>query len=285
MSEYVYEPFADSAEYRTVNREIIRRWIKLISDAGTRQIDRLLDLATGVGTMVDVFLEYLPPEWRQPQVCCVDLSKEALEQSRARLQDKVEALELIQSPIEELDLPENSVDVAMWGNGIHYLDEAAQKKALNRIRSILKPGGWFFFNSAFYAESRPEDTLPFYRAQIAKAVRKLKSLGVRRDAKEGRVQASNFLDQAYYQNLLQQTGFAVEEMKKVAARLYKSAWESISGFSQYAAGALHGYPVDVAAEVLSDAVGPSLEEHGVTDEKGQLYIPRNWLSAAARVEK
>lgn len=285
MSEYVYEPFADSAEYRAVNQEIIRRWIKMVSDAGTRQIDRLLDLATGVGTMVDVFLENLPKGWRQPKVCCVDLSDEALEQSRRRLENKVEHLELIQSPIEELELPENSVDVAMWGNGIHYLDEEAQKKALLQIRQVLKPGGWFFFNSAFYADSRPADTLSFYRAQIAKAVRKLKSLGIKRDAKEGRVEASNFLDQAYYQNLLKQTGFAVEEMKKVAARLYKSAWESISGFSQYAAGALHGYPVDVAAEVLSEAVGPSLEEHGVRDEEGRLYIPRNWLSAAARVEK
>lgn len=285
MSEYVYEPFADSPEYRAVNQEIIRRWIKMITDAGTKQIDRLLDLATGVGTMVDVFLENLPKGWAQPKVYCVDLSESALEQSRRRLADKVEDLELKQCRIEELDLPENSVDVAMWGNGIHYLDEETQEKALTRIHRVLRPGGWFFFNSAFYAESRPEETLPFYRAQIAKAVRRLKTLGVGRNSKEGRVEASNFLDQAHYQNLLKQTGFAVHEMKKVAARLYKSAWESISGFSQYAAGALHGYPVDVAAEVLSEAVGPSLEEHGVRDEEGRLYIPRNWLSAAARVEK
>lgn len=285
MSEYVYEPFADSPEYRAVNQEIIRRWIKMLTDAGTKQIDRLLDLATGVGTMVDVFLENLPKGWTQPKVCCVDLSDTALEHSRRRLEGKVESLELKQSRIEELDLPENSVDVAMWGNGIHYLDEETQEKALTRIRRVLRPGGWFFFNSAFYAESRPEETLPFYRAQIGKAVRRLRALGVSRNAQEGRVEASHFLDQEHYQNLLKQTGFAVQEMKKVAARLYKSAWESISGFSQYAAGALHGYPVDVAAEVLSEAVGPSLEEHGVPDEEGRLYIPRNWLSAAARVEK
>lgn len=285
MSEYVYEPFADSAEYRAVNQEIIRRWIRMITETGTRQIDRILDLATGVGTMVEVFLKNLPTGDKQPQVVCVDQSAEALEQTKRRLENKVEDLQLKQSLIEELDLPENSVDVAMWGNGIHYLDEEAQLNALTSVRRVLKPGGWFFFNSAFYAESRPEETLPFYRAQIAKAVRKLKALGVGRDSKEKRVEASNFLDQAYYQKLLEQTGFAVQEMKKIAARLYKSAWESISGFSQYAAGALHGYPVDVAAQVLSEAVGPSLEEHGVRDEKGDLYIPRNWLSAAARVDK
>jgi ubiquinone/menaquinone biosynthesis C-methylase UbiE len=285
MSEYIYEPFAESEGYKKVNEAIIRRWIRMITESGTRQIDRLLDLATGVGTMVELFLKNLPQGWNEPQVICLDQSAEALEQAERRLKENVGDLQLKQGLIEELDLPEESVDVAMWGNGIHYLDENAQFGALSSVRRVLKPGGWFFFNSAFYAGSRPEETLPFYRAQIGKAVRKLKALGVRRDAKEGRVEASNFLDQAHYQNLLEQTGFTVEEMKKVAARLYKSAWESISGFSQYAAGALHGYPVDVAAEVLSEAVGPSLEEHGSPDENGELYIPRNWLSAAARVEK
>lgn len=285
MSEYMYEPFADSEEYKQVNDAIIRRWIRLVADAGTAQIDRLLDLATGVGTMVDVFLKNLPTGWKEPQVICVDQSAEALEQAERRLKNKVEELQLEQGLIEALDLPENSVDVAMWGNGIHYLNEEAQFNALTSVRRVLKPGGWFFFNSAFYAGSRPEETLPFYRAQIGKAVRRLKALGVRRDVKEGRVEASHFLDQAHYQNLLEQTGFAVQEMKKVAARLYKSAWESISGFSQYAAGALHGYPVDAAAEVLSEAVGPSLEEHGMRDDQGRLYIPRNWLSATARAEK
>ncbi|MFP4409097.1 MAG: class I SAM-dependent methyltransferase [Spirochaetaceae bacterium] len=285
MSEYVYEPFADSPEYREVNEMIVRRWMRMITETGTRQIDRLLDLATGVGTMVDVFLKNLPAGLKQPSVLCVDQSSQALEQTERRLKGRVHDLQLKQGLIEELDLPKESVDVAIWGNGIHYLDEEAQFKALTSVRRVLKPGGWFFFNSAFYADSRPEETLPFYRAQIAKAVRKLKALGVGRDSKEKRVEASNFLDQAYYQRLLEQTGFAVQEMKKIAARLYRSAWESISGFSQYAAGALHGYPVDLAAEVLSEAVEPSLEEHGTRDENGELYIPRNWLSAAARVEK
>ncbi|MGM0675228.1 MAG: class I SAM-dependent methyltransferase [Spirochaetota bacterium] len=282
MAEYVYEPFADTEEYRDVNTTIVKEWIQMMVDAGARHIDRLVDLATGVGTMVEIFLDNLPSDWKQPTVTCVDKSPEALEQTRKRLGDRVERLELIESPIEDLDLPENSADVAMWGNGIHYLTQESQEKALLRVRRVLTPNGWLLFNSAFYADSRPEETLPFYRAQISNAVRKLRSLGVGRQDKTGRPQAGTFPDQAHYQWLLQQAGFGVEEMKKVVARLYKSAWENISGFSQYAAGALHGYQTDIAAKVLREAVEPSLEQHGFRDEQNRLYIPRNWLAAAAR---
>ncbi|MFP4011443.1 MAG: class I SAM-dependent methyltransferase [Spirochaetaceae bacterium] len=285
MSEYQYEPFADTEEYRRVNTEIVRRWIDVLREAGTRQINRLLDIATGVGTMVELFLENLPQGWRQPAVVCVDANPDALEQTRDRLADRVAELECVESRAQEMELAPNSVDVAVWGNGIHYLDEEAQKNALGRISRALKSGGWLFFNSAFYAESRPADTIPFYRAQIANAVRRLKALGVRREEKSAHAQAGDYPDQSRYRSLLEQAGFAVEEMSKYAARLYQTAWENISGFSQYAAGALHGYRVDVAAQVLREAVGPSLEQHGFRDENGRLYIPRNWLAVAARAVK
>jgi SAM-dependent methyltransferase len=171
----------------------------------------------------------------------------------------------------------------MWGNGIHYLDEESQQKAILNLRRILKPGGWFLFNSAFCAESRPEETLPFYKAQIANAVRQLRSLGADRDKSMPKPDAASFLDKTYYQNMLQQAGFRVQEMKDLAARLYKTAWEHISGFSQYAAGALHGYRADIAAKALREAVGPSLEEHGQRDEQNRLYIQRNWVATIAQL--
>jgi hypothetical protein len=183
-----------------------------------------------------------------------------------------------------MKLEENSVDVAMWGNGIHYLGPEAQEQALATVRHALKPGGWFFFNSAFTAESRPPESLPFYKAQIANAVRRLKELGATREKKE-RPNAGVFQDRGYYQRLLQNVGFAVQDLRKEAARLYKSAWENISGFSQYAAGALHGYQPEVAAKALREAVSPSLEKYGVRDTNNRLYIPRDWLAAAARVTK
>ncbi len=282
-SEYVYEPFADTEEYQAVNQAIVRRWVEVMVENGTQKVDRLIDVATGVATMTKLFVRNLPKGWSPPSVVCVDQSQEALEQAEKRLQGVVPSVELVHAPIEELQLSENTADVAMWGNGIHYLDSEQQRRAVENIRRLLRPGGWFCFNSAFLEESRPPETLSFYRAQVAKAVRALRSLGIKRDKRTDPVAASTFQPQEHYEKLLQQAGFSVQEMKRIAARLYQTAWEHISGFSQYAAGALHGYRPDVAAKAMRDAVESSLEEYGLRDENGKLYIPRYWLEAIARI--
>lgn len=283
LEQYVYEPFAETEEYREVNERSVRMWIDSMIENGATGIQRLVDLASGVGTMVQLFLDNLPAGWKQPEVVCVDMSASALAQTRERLQPRVENLRLVNSTVEELDMGEERADVAMWGNGIHYLSEESQKQTVYNLRNILKPGGWFLFNSAFCAESRPPETFPFYKAQIAKAVRYMRSLGLDRDKNMPKPQAASFRDQSYYQNLLQQAGFRVQDIKNLAARLYRTAWEGISGFSQYAAGALHGYRADVAAKALRDAVAQSLEEHGSRDENDNLYIQRNWVAMIAQL--
>ena len=51
-------------------------------ERGTENIRCLLDIATGVGTMAELFLKNLPREWEEPHIVCVDKSKEALELAR-----------------------------------------------------------------------------------------------------------------------------------------------------------------------------------------------------------
>jgi ubiquinone/menaquinone biosynthesis C-methylase UbiE len=281
-TEFLYEPFAETAEYRTVNGTIVRAWIDSIVEKGPKEVDHLLDIATGVGTMVQIFLENLPKHWKQPTVLCLDQSQEALQQAKTSLESQVKNLELLLSRAEEFQLPANSVDVAMWGNGIHYLTSEAQEKALRAIKKVLKKGGWLCFNSAFYAESRPPETLPFYRAQVKYAVEYLHTLGLGRDRSEARPVASAFLPKVHYENLLHKVGFKIEEVREVAMGVKKTAWEHISSFQQYAAGALHGYRADVAAEAMRESVLPALEEHGSRDEDGNLSISRNWLAISAR---
>ncbi len=283
QTQYIFEPFAETAEYRAVNGEIVRRWVEIMRQKGAREIGHLLDIATGVGTMVQLFLSHLPRDWKQPSVICLDKSPEALEQVKVQLDSTLGGrLQLLHSSAEKIDLPENSLDVAVWGNGIHYLDAKTQEEALHSIKRVLRPGGWFFFNSAFYAESRAPETLRFYRAQVRKAVRYLRALGVERERKESRPKASNFLPVSHYENLLEKVGFKVEEVKEVGARMYRTAWEHISNFQQYAAGALHGYRAEAAAEAMREAVALALEEHGQRDEQGNPFIPRNWLAVSAR---
>jgi ubiquinone/menaquinone biosynthesis C-methylase UbiE len=284
QTKYVFEPFAETADYRAVNGEIVRGWLEMMRRHGAREIGHLLDIATGVGTMVQLFLMYLPKGWKQPSVVCLDQNNDALEQAKNRLTPILKSgLRLLHSSAEEIHLSDNSLDVAVWGNGIHYLDAVNQEKALRSIRGVLKSGGWFFFNSAFYAESRAPETLSFYRAQVTRAVRYLRALRVQRERKEARPIASNFLPLSHYENLVERVGFKVEEVREVGARLYRTTMEHISNFQQYAAGALHGYPAEAAAEAMREAVALALEEHGERDEQGKRFIPRNWLAVGARV--
>jgi SAM-dependent methyltransferase len=278
---YVYEPFADTPEYIAVNRSIVREWIDELVAAGTRGVNSLLDLGSGVGTMVQLFLESLPRGWPQPAVTCVDMSGEALEHAKRRLAPSVRQLEVITSPVEELELSRR-FDVVMWGNGIHYLDESQLLIAMRNVRDALNDGGWFFFDTAFTEESRPSDTMPFYRAQIQRAMRFLRSIGVEREKQKAAPQSSRFLPAEHYEAALKEVGLAVESMRLTAVRLYQTAWEHISGFVQYASGALHGYPAELAGEAMREAVEPAIEEHGRRDEENRPFVIRRWLSGVAR---
>lgn len=280
---YVYEPFAETQEYQDVNRAIVRGWVDTMIAAGTRQVRSLIDVACGVGTMACLFLENAPAAWGRPQVTLVDMSGEAIEQATPRVQPLASGLHSICGRIQDVELPGAQFDVALWGNGIHYLDEDEQERALAALRHAMRPGGWLLFNSAFTAESRPADTIPFYRAQIARAARYLQSMGIRRRRTETRPNSSRFLPQAHYADLLTRVGFSVHEISSVAARLYQTAWEHISGFAQYAAGALHGYAEEAASSAMRLAVAPAIEQYGERDKENRPYVTRNWLSAIARV--
>ena len=282
-TEFVYEPFADTEEYNTVNSDLIGTWIESLKERGHERVDRLLDIATGVGTMAKLFLDNLPTHWSTPTVVCLDQSKEALEQTKRNLQGKTTNVEFMHSRVQDMDLPENSIDVALWGNGIHYLDADEQEEALVKVKRALKSGGWLFFNSAFYAESRPPETIAFYRAQVRRAVEYLKSKGINRDRMDVRPSASNFFAKEYYEDLVKKAGFSLEDAREKVVRLSGVAMEHISTFQQYAAGALHGYNPPDAAEAMKVSVAPAMEQHGEPDANGILAVRRNWLSISASV--
>ena len=279
---YNYEPFADTEDYKKVNGDIICSWVDIMVDRGMEKIDNLLDIATGAGTMVQLFFSCLPTQWKKSVVMCLDQSSEALKLAQQKLDSQIERLNFINSPIEELELPENSIDIAVWGNGIHYLNEESQIRSLKRIKKALKPGGWFFFNTAFYEEARPPNTLPFYRAQVKNAVQFLREKGIKRVKVEQKAEAAKFHPKSYYEDLVETAGFKMVEAKEFAAHLRQDAWEHISAFQQYAAGALHGYPTEDASTAMKYAVEPSILMHGEKDKDGKLFVIRNWLAISAR---
>ena len=279
--EYNYEPFADTEEYRRVNGECINSWVQIMKKKGVSSIEALLDVATGAGTMVQLVFDNLPDSWKKAAVMCLDQSSEALKLAQSKLEKTVDRLKLVHSSIEDMRIPDQSIDIAVWGNGIHYLSEIDQLDSIKRIKRALKPGGLLFFNTAFYEEARPADTLPFYRTQVKNAVHYLRERGVKRQKSDIKTEAAKFLPKSYYEDLVEQAGFKLVDATEFAVEMHREAWEYISAFQQYAAGALRGYPIKDAIEAMRGSVQPALEQHGQVDEDGELFITRKWLAISA----
>jgi len=270
--DYNYEPFADTEEYKQVNSECITSWVEIMKQKGVK----------GLEGMVQLVFDNFPQSWKKTAVLCLDQSSGALKLAQSKLEKTVETLKMVHSSIQDMTIPDQSVDIAVWGNGIHYLSAADQLDCVKRIRKALKPGGFLFFNTAFYEEARPADTLPFYRTQVKTAVKYLRDNGVQRVKTDTKTEAAKFLPRSYYESLVEEAGFKLVDAKEFAVDMHKEAWEYISAFQQYAAGALRGYPIDDAVNAMRDSVGPSIELHGERDQNGEPYITRKWLAISAQ---
>jgi ubiquinone/menaquinone biosynthesis C-methylase UbiE len=275
-----FEAFADIPAYQQVNASIIQRWLDLIRSTDKKSPLRILDLATGKGTIPRLILERWPSDWPAPEIVCLDQKKEALAAAREELAKFADVKPvLVNSPVQELSFEPASIDLCTWGNGIHYLDAEAQVRALVRIKEVLRPGGWFAFNTAFHREGRPAQTHAFYQQQIKHAVRAL--AGISRE-KKARPPAGSFMPRTHYEDIARQAGLDVVDAEDFTVPLDIDAMEKLSSFPQYAAGALHGYPTEPAMEALTAAVAPAMTNYGERDENDKPFVSRVWLAIAAR---
>lgn len=128
-----YHAFAFTAEeFGLVHR--VRRWLEarrlLGACAGLPGDARILDVGCGDGFHLDLLRQYGAPGWR---LVGVDPSPRALDAARRR------GLEAERSPVENLAIPDGSVDLAFLIQTIEHL--ADPRAALVAIRRVLKPGG------------------------------------------------------------------------------------------------------------------------------------------------
>jgi hypothetical protein len=166
---------------------------------------------------------------------------------------------------------------------IHNLPPDEKQRFLADVYRVLKPGGFFWFNTTFYEGAFSEGTASsFNYGAISAAVRLIQRMTppvVRK--REGRAEARNWLSPDQYMELVSGQGFEIRSGYERTVRCYLESWKAFYGYSEFAAGALHGYPIDVACEVLPQAAEISMEQHGMPDERGERYIPRRWFEVIA----
>ena len=123
---------------RLLMPRVFRPWGELLLDRiGLQHGDKVLDVATGPGTLARAAAERTGP---QGEVHGVDLSGPMLAQARAKPPIPEGApLAYVQGPADALPYPDATFDVVCCQQGLQFFPD--QPKALAEMRRVLKPGG------------------------------------------------------------------------------------------------------------------------------------------------
>ena len=106
----------------------------LLDAVGDRPVERLLDIGTGTGRILELFAN------RIDSGLGVDLSREMLNVARSRLdQRRLANCAVRHGNVYDLDVDPASVDVAVLHHVLHFLDDPAA--AIAQAARALRPGG------------------------------------------------------------------------------------------------------------------------------------------------
>ena len=256
--------------YIHVNEKLVERLLKRLRDCLNV---RLLDVAAGTGLMTSLAFEQARAIGIRLQSTLLDLDLPAL--ALAREEMSVPSTNYVFASADHLPFDE-SYDAIIFANALHLLDEDAKLKALAEARRVLKPGGLFAMNSAFYEGTYPEESKPFYSRWIRRAIAEINQRLPRRQKSE-KVQAMEWLPAEGYRDLLTLAGFKIVEMRERRVQLSQAAVRAISSYKEFAKGALHA--TDEDAEEAARALKVTVRQ--TFGDLSMKYLPRNWLEIVA----
>lgn len=233
----------------------------------------VLDLACGTGAVTRLILDKLRGA-QQGLVIGMDASRSALRQARGDLEERYKGMvQFVQGRVEHLsEAIRQSVDTVFLCNALHMVQDKG--KLLEEVRGVLRPGGVFAFNSAFFQGTVLPETEQFYRRWMMKAIRIVRSRYGLTPTKE-KVESRRMLSREQYEALLEEHGFQVVEERVEVAHMPLEAWLDISSFRDFIQGALPGVPVAKASAALKEAVTQVFEDLQLRT------VPRGWLEVVA----
>lgn len=140
---------------------------------------------------------------------------------------------------------------------------------------MLRPGGAFAFNSAFFEGATSPDLEPYYRRWILRAHRILRSEYGLVPKKAKRVEARKQLSRHQYEEILEEHGFRLRWSAVHEIEIPVEAWLDICSYKDFIAGALGDVPLEQASTSLRQAA------RQVFDEIEPKQLRRNWLQIVA----
>lgn len=262
-ANHSFDQFSREEFYTSVNRTLLDllslRAGQIVVDlgCGNGEITRLLSqMAEGI------------------TIIAVDQSAERLKEAEANLGAAGSSITFTQASAEELSsVIRAKVDTVIFCNAIHMVADKAI--VINEISKVLKPGGCFAFNTAFFEGAMPSPSLAFYRRLMLKAIRILRrdyGLTHRRGVSASTRQ---FLSPVEYRSLLSAHRFGIRREEIIETHMPFSAVQAILTFEDFVAGALPGVPMSIGSKALKEAASEAFRELGMD------YLPRNWLQVVA----
>jgi len=123
--------------------ELRKRYMEVISELiGSEQMNEfkdLLDVCCGIGNSTFSLVESFPGA----KVKGLDLSAYFLAVAKHRITEQTDSIvEWIHAPMEETNLPDDSLDFISLIGSTHEIPKDVMPKALMELKRILRPGGW-----------------------------------------------------------------------------------------------------------------------------------------------
>jgi ubiquinone/menaquinone biosynthesis C-methylase UbiE len=273
-SAYTFDPFTRHQFYTDINRSLVEHAVGLLDDGNPRDKQvRVVELASGTGNITELVLDALERRGRPATVVGVEPSADAIDVAQQRLAGR--PVSFIQGDAADLSRAIGEADAVLFLNAIHLVPD--KDAAVGRIASVLRRGGFFAANSAFYSGTYPAGSERFYHLWIRRALGWLRQHHPDvRPSHHGKTPAMQWLSPDEYDAVLRRQGLelAFQEVEQVQMPL--RAWQDIGRYSLFIEGALPGVPVPIGADALEASAAQAFGELGLTD------VPRNWLQMVAR---
>jgi ubiquinone/menaquinone biosynthesis C-methylase UbiE len=268
-SSYTFDPFARHAFYTEVNASLVRRAIGRLDAARPGgELVQVVELASGTGAVTELILDELERLGRPALVTGVEPAGEAIAIARERLGRR--GVEFIQGEAQTLARAVPEADAVFFCNAIHLLPD--KRAVVTDITSILRPGGLFACNSAFYAGAYAPGSERFYHLWIRRALAWLRLHHPEiRPSRTEKATAMQQLTADGYTELMRQCHLRVVERDEEVALMPLRAWQDIGRYWLFIEGALPGVPIPIGADALEAGAAEAFRELELTD------VPRNWL--------
>ncbi|MBI2031952.1 MAG: methyltransferase domain-containing protein [Candidatus Levybacteria bacterium] len=256
-SHHSYEEFTNRPFYIALNKETMR--------LAPRPVRYAVDIGTGKTAMIDQMFDEkkLTIDF---QIRGYDPDEEALAGDRIKYYHYRDKILFIEAWAENIPLQDRWSELTVCANAIHLTEVP---KTIKEFARITDDEGTLLINTAYTRDhAYPEASEASWGALVVNArIAARKTHGITDIPKPVQLQTYKLED---YEAMLKDAGFVVEKAYPKVVHMNREDLEAICHYDEFAKGALPGVELELAKELLVDAIKPTLERRGSDS------LPRGW---------